>query len=284
MADYSARTVTAFGPTGTCLFQISSSTPGIPNADFYPFGPAVDPAAAAHGNTNAGASGALYVANRDTGQINEFDPATGAYIGEFGGQQASAFDSLAVDPSGNVYVMDDNTSVKQFSAAGVFKNTVSTNGTQAVGVDPSNGHILVGENGYSSSFHLAAYANPGDPPVETFSQGRFPANSGGYGIDVSKSTGTVYVSEISGNVGDIFAAGGRTGCHHHRCHKSESYDRDSDNGHVDPDSAHGGGSITDCVRICRQCRLQPERTKSLQSRPAACRLLSGNSNYQRDRR
>jgi NHL repeat len=206
VSDYESHAVDVFTASGGFVRQIaeasftgSKAAEESHHAGFWPFGVGVDP-------TN----GDVLIADRTNLVIDEFSP-SGAYVKQFStGEGFSAFDALAVDGAGNVYVANvEPPSITEFNAAGepVVRggtNIVDGASPQVVAVDPSNNHIFVGENGFSPNFEIVEYASPGTAPLRTIGAEAFPAGGGAYGLAVNETTHDVYASDINGGIGHIF--------------------------------------------------------------------------------
>jgi len=258
VSDSGANTVTAFAPSGECLFQITRATPGVPGS-FTPFGPAVDPSAAAHGNALSGPDGVLYVADRSIGGVDEFDADTGAFLGSFGaGQINAAADTVAVDNSGNVYVAAEATDILKFKLAGGFTEppgVINSRSPTVVATDPSDGHVFVGEtsSSYSGEYQVAEYGpnpEPGDAPLTTFGHG--DGYSGyDYGIAIngiagSSARGNVYVADYINGFVHVYGLGLVIPIVTEERASSPGYTSATVSANIDPDSARGGGPIEGC--------------------------------------
>jgi hypothetical protein len=197
--------VTKFDSAGVFQFQLTGST--TPQGGFWPVAIAVDPS-----------SGDLYVADHQHEEIDKFT-ASGAYVTQFPISQDYAYENLAVDPNGNLYVTDDNLSgddnrVSEYSANGspvdcpggsnvIYKNpNEGDNGPVPVTVDPSNGALFIGENP-ASGFEIAEYSKPCTEPFFRFGKGKF-GTGGTSGLAVSASTHTVYAAAYLNGDGVIF--------------------------------------------------------------------------------
>ena len=194
VTDNGSHSVTAFGPSGAFLFQIdNASLPSVatPNAKFDPWGVTV--------GTSVGADGTLYVGDWTNGVIDEFDASDGAYIRSVGyGELEDANGSLATDAAGHLYVTEQGLAVKEFSPEGTLEPFVDTNNPQSVMVDPTDGHVFVGENRESSAFQITEYpASPieGEPALAAFGLGEMPSDSGSYGLAVNSSSSRIYASD-----------------------------------------------------------------------------------------
>lgn len=95
--------------------------------------------------------------------------------------------SVAMDASGNLYVVDTNPDrvVKLTPSGGSFAfNSLvqSGRGAGAVAVDPGSGDILVGDMPGGNNFHVVAYDSSGTQ-FDDFGAGMFPdVSPGGYGV------------------------------------------------------------------------------------------------------
>jgi hypothetical protein len=276
VSDEGAAAVTAFAPSGECLFQINSSNSMPSGADVS--GVAVDPI---HGPD--GADGTIYLANRNGSQIEEFDATSRVLTGSFPVPPGTIrqLDALALDPSGHLYVVNwrapgeegsdpEHGIVAEYDpSSGGLLGVLDNTNAQAVAVDAADGHVFVEEDGPDSldnpacgrgcagnHFQHAAYNQLADfrSPIEstpglTFGKDDLPVgpgNNGGYGLAVNESTDTVYLTDpgtytvhaygSSVTVPDVF-----TGSALSPDHASATLE-----GHIDPDTPNGGTAITSC--------------------------------------
>jgi len=233
VADAGAGTVSAFTPTGTCIFQ--------KDLGGSPHGVAVDP--------SQGAEGTLYVANQGTRKMESFNATSGAAITSFEGNFGGA-DTIAVDSSGDIYVA--NGEVVEYGSNGECIDActpIDTNATSAVAVDPTDGHILVEEGAYTVNARTAEFEPSNVTPLATFGQGTMsgPFNQGeSYGVAVDAKTGHVYVSSYyNGNVnvfGSLITVPSISGIAATDLTPTST----SVSATVSPDTEHGGGEITGC--------------------------------------
>jgi len=236
-------TLTAFSPSGECLFQTNSSNE-MPKESTI-LGVAVDP--------KAGPDGTAYVSNRAPNPaIDEFDAKTGAFTGSFPVTQNFALVGMAVDPAGNVFLVDHNEPsnglVDEYEpSTGKLLRVFDANNVQSVAVDPENGHIFVGENAETPNYQIAEFSSDTETsPQSIFGKGSFPSGEGGYGIGVNAEANTVYAVEGNGGNGysvRVFGPGVivpdvNTGEGLGVSHKITKL-----TGHVDP---AGGGAIEEC--------------------------------------
>jgi hypothetical protein len=279
VSDEGAATLTAFSPSGECLFQINPSNSMPPGANVS--GIAVDPS-----NGPDGAHGTIYLANRNGSKIEEFDATTHAHTGSFPVPPITInqLDSLALDSSGHLYVVNwrppgelgadpEHGLVLEYdpSADGEPPKIVDDTNPQAVAVNAADGHIFVEEDGpdvsdtHCRELHLdcsgnqpqhAAYNQLADfrsptefTPALTFGKNDLPVgpgNNGGYGVAVNESTDTVYLTDPGTSMIHAYAPSVTvpdvfTGSALSPDHASAIL-----GGHLDPDFTNGGGNITSC--------------------------------------
>jgi len=277
VSDQNVATVTAFSPTGECLFQINTSNSMPAGASAW--GVAVD---ALHGPD--GADGTIYLANNNGSKIEEFDATTHALTGSFPIPPGTIhqLDSLALDSAGHLYVTNWH-SPQEFhsgdkehglileydpSSGGELLNIVDRTNPQAVAVDAVDGNIFVEENGpdttdtgcqescsgnqpqHSAYNQLADFRSPTESsPALTFGKNDLqvgPGTQQSYGVAVNESTDTVYLADPY--VSTVHAYGPSvtvpdvfTGSGTSPDHASATLE-----GHVNPDAANGGTDITTC--------------------------------------
>jgi hypothetical protein len=198
VSDLERGTVTAFSAGGVCLFQVDSQAlpaQAEPNGAMTPAGVAVSPL-----------TGDLLVADRTNQVIDSFNGASGEWEADFAAREESSFDAIAANTGGDVYVVEDAYQVSEYGPSGepLGVGPLDANGPQAVAVDQSDNHVLVGENAQSPSFQIAEYTEAGGLPLLTFARGAFPGGGGSYGIAVSAASDEVYVSGFAAGTADAF--------------------------------------------------------------------------------
>jgi hypothetical protein len=204
VSDLAAKTVTKFDKEGKFIYQISAGgSPSAPNASWSPAGVAVDPA-----------TGDLIVGDRENKLIDRFTPA-GAFVSpQLAVGEVGEVDGLALDAAGDIFVVSQSESVREFKPSGEpancsvsGTNLLTTSAPSAVAVDTSNGTILAGEYDESSSFQIGDYNATCAPATVTFGQGDF-AGYASYGMAVNAvgttPTHTLYADDFYGGKVDIF--------------------------------------------------------------------------------
>jgi DNA-binding beta-propeller fold protein YncE len=185
--DTGAAVVDRFSASGVFEAQIDGSGP--PAFAFGSVdGVAVDPS-----------NGTVYVSDGANQVVDVFD-STGGYLTQFGGTGGSGEGELsypaglAVDSAHAVYVIDGfGARVQKFTALGAsFVSVVDSNMPQAIAVDPSNDHLLVGGYDSESVYQVLDYSPAGEL-VSAFGSGRIGASQGFAATAASK----VYVADSS---------------------------------------------------------------------------------------
>jgi streptogramin lyase len=142
-------------------FELMWGSPGTGNGQFNnPVGAAVD------------SSGNVYVADYGNHRIQKFNP-NGDFITQWGSPGDSYFaQSVAVDPSGNVYVVGNETTIKKFDANGnlitVWENSFNDLGSGQIATD-SLGNV------YATN-HYVCYLSACPGPTTRFSIRKFDSN------------------------------------------------------------------------------------------------------------
>jgi DNA-binding beta-propeller fold protein YncE len=194
-SSYTMGTVTKFDSSGVFQFQLTGSE--TPQHSFTPWGVAVSPS-----------SGDLYVADSAHKMIDKFS-SSGGYIEQFPAPVEEFHNSLAAGPEGNLY-MGGQGEVREYSSTGTpitcpgGKTSLPAGGFwEAVAVDPSDGHIFVGESSFIAEYSSLCATEPS----AKLGEGEFGngiAIDIGYGIGVSGSTHEVYASNWYQQSGLIF--------------------------------------------------------------------------------
>jgi hypothetical protein len=159
VADALNRVVHRFDEDGQYVCQITgSSTPSASECN-----------GAAGSQTPAGAfvpggldveraTGVVHVADAEAGAILRFGP-DGAYLGQLAGPQIVAPNSVALDSTGALYVVNNGAlaseelrAVVKFGPTGEFIKTVNVANPFRVAVDPSNDEVLVAQLIASEAF------------------------------------------------------------------------------------------------------------------------------------
>ncbi len=113
--------------------------------------------------------------------------------------------AAAVDPAGNVYVVDIvQARVQKFNSAGVWQMTFSSNEAERSVAVADDGRVFVGK-GESVNFHITVYDASG-VEIDEFGLGDFGTPPlGGSFITVDSTTGYVYASDPGNNVIRVYA-------------------------------------------------------------------------------
>ncbi len=195
---YQIQLVTPFGTVGTATMNTFSST-GVPGTSFTPSKSKAPQLA-------TDAAGNVYLPNDSTSSIQVFN-SSGSLLQSITCASCSGGGfiepvSVALDSAGNLYAVDLGSGgrvvkFKQSSGNFVYDSIVqSGQGAAAVGVDPSDNTVFVGDLG--SEYHLVAYDSSGtqidDFGGQLFSSPTFGAISAGQ-IAVNATTRKVYVAD-----------------------------------------------------------------------------------------
>jgi hypothetical protein len=251
VADTEHGVVDRFSESGTFECQITGKTPAsleeeedecngaagshTPDGSIAPAGLAVDQ------------SGDLYVADHAHAVIDKFGP-SGEYLSQIADSHlTNEMQTIALDSAGNLYVVTanaafgENAQVVKFDQAGSFVSVIDPNPSFGVGVDPATDHVYVSD---SKEFQaeIAEY-DPSGALLDTFQTSVFG------GLGVNGTTGQLYAPELldfgGASVqiysGDIVVPTVTTSPATNVEETSATL-----NGHVDLDTAHGGGEVTSC--------------------------------------
>jgi hypothetical protein len=187
---YQTEVITEFGSGGTSKMTSFSSS-GIAGTSFTPV-------RARSTQLAADASGRVYLPNDVTGSVQVFTPSgelkeTIRCTGCPGGSFVEP-NSTAIDSAGNLYVTDLSgggraIKLKLSDGTYVYDSTLqSGEGAAAVGVDPSNNGVFVGDVG-GGGYHVAAYDSSGvefddfgagvvgTPPYGNYTAGQIAVNA-----------------------------------------------------------------------------------------------------------
>ena len=249
---YGNYVVDEFDETGKYLGQFT-----FPN--FFPSGVVIDP--------DHGPNGYLYATDRNNFHVEQFDLKTRELISQFPANIGVQIDSLAVNSAGDLFVVDQENTITEYNPSseppGENLGVLDANGSSAVAIDPSNGDIYTYDN---SGFH---HFTSTKEPLETFGLGEVGRS---YGLSVNKVTHSVYAAEYNENDAVIFKTGPTLPNTVTEAATEIRHTTATLNGHVDPDSADGGGEIESCkfeygpteaygqehhVRWRRQSKAQP---------------------------
>jgi len=211
--------LSAFDSSGTLLYQLNGS-----NTPIGSFGDVC--------GTAVDSSGNLYVADFSNSVIQKFDSA-GNYLASISLSFTPC--DIAVDTDGTIYAIHWNQALHKLSATGTDQGIIDSETPTAVNVDPSTHHVYVAHSGFVREFDASGTF------VNEFGTGLLDNTRG---VDISGSTGDVYVStNASGSKVIIFGPLAivpdvTTGNATDVTGTSATL-----NGHVDP---AGGGNISDC--------------------------------------
>jgi hypothetical protein len=222
-----AKPTTPAGVEHECDGAAGSETP---SGSIVPAGLAVD------------SSGDVYVADNAHDVIDEFGSA-GNFLRQIEDPHLSGeMGTIAVDPSGALFVVISEAAVVELNSAGSFVTTLDSNRSRGVAVDPATGHIYVsGKLGFQTA--IFEY-QPSGALLDTFGEGSI----GGEAVALADSpNGRIYATEW--NVpGKVFIFRPDVVVPYVASEAATGVGRTSAilNGHVDPDAANGGGEVTAC--------------------------------------
>jgi hypothetical protein len=181
------------------------------------------------------ASGDVLVADHAHSVIDRFD-ASGEYVGQIADVHISEPGAIALDAAGNLYVTTIGRSVMVFHE-GVFSRTLDEHEPSSVAVDPSTGNVYVNE---LEGLTYAEYDSSGNL-VDRFDSGVSLV----FGIAVS-SDGHAYTSELFSSAVSKFSPDLTVPTVVTEAATDISETTATLHGNVDPDAAHGGGTVTAC--------------------------------------
>jgi hypothetical protein len=252
VADTQHGVVDRFSAAGAFLCQITGKTPVsaeeiahecnsssgslTPDGSIEPAGVAVDTA------------GVVYVADDAHAVIDKFGE-KGEYLGQIKDPEhlSNELGTIALDPAGNLYVnnlqivggtQDD---VVKYDAAGSFVSVfVNEHDPFAVGVDPRTSSVYVYDG--SEPEQISEYDSSGALLDVTPTSGAHML-----GLAVDGVSGKLYAAEfLTGSV-SIYAGDVAIPTMTALPATSVTETSATLNGHLDPDAAHGGGEVSECV-------------------------------------
>jgi hypothetical protein len=242
VADIEHDVVDKFTEAGHFVCQITgAAAPSIAECD--PLGSETPQGSMEPRGLAVSSSGELYVADSAHDVIDEFGSG-GEYVGQISDAHLIDPGAIALDASGSLYVDDastyaEGTSVVELDAAGAFVAEVDGNGPRALAVDAADGHVLVAEN--APGLGQVAELDDEGHRLDTFAHAELA-------IAVDDDSGDVYSGSAEGTAlveiyGPLIVVPDvSTGVATAVGETSATL-----NGVVDPDTADGGGPISECV-------------------------------------
>ncbi|HWW68104.1 MAG TPA: hypothetical protein VNY83_08995, partial [Solirubrobacterales bacterium] len=151
-------------------------------------------------------NGDVWAADTVNERVVEYSPG-GSYLSEIHEEGGVAF-GLAVDASGNVYIVNGNGHVEKHNSSGAFQYSLDTEPEgetvpRAIAIDAS-GDVFVGDNG-GSEYRVLEYG-PGGDARAVFGTGSIGISTGA-AIDTSAgnpASGTLYLADNPNNRVDVF--------------------------------------------------------------------------------
>ncbi len=207
-----------------------------PDGSIVPAGVAVD------------AKGDVYVADEAHGAIDKFNE-KGQYESQIKDSHFMGIETaLALDPTGDLYVQTESSfaaggEVVKLNPAGGFVSVLDASETFGVGVDPKTSHVYVDELKGTLGQDIAEY-EPSGVPISAIATPHSQAS----GIAVDGASGDIYVAELFGG-GAVAIFGPDVVVPTLTSSPASGVTEASAtlHGHLDPDAAHGGGEVTECV-------------------------------------
>jgi hypothetical protein len=253
VADTNHGVVDRFSAAGVFLCQITGRVPeseaevehecnkkgGGKEGSETDDGPPLRPAGVA-----VDASGDVYVVDEEHQAIDKFDD-EGAFLSEITDSHlAGQIGSIAVDSEDNLYVQVEvagqGSKAIKFDSAGAF-STVLAEHARAVAVDPATNHVYVAESGEGHE-QIAEYEPSGALLSVIPTPGAtIPA------LAVDGASGKIYAAELFTGSVSIFGPDVAVPTVTATAASNVTETSATLNGAVDPDTAHGGGEVTECV-------------------------------------
>jgi hypothetical protein len=250
VSDLEHDVVDKFSESGKFICQISgqpapssaecdgATGSATPDGSIEPTGIAVDPA-----------TGDVWVSDNAHAAIDEFNVA-GEYVRQIKGAHVVSPGPIALDSTGNLYVTDTTSLLESASHnsvavfhEGSFVRILDEHAPVSVTVDPTDGHVYVFEN--NEEHQIAEYESNGSL-VDVFGE-QLPGETTPlmYSIGVSVD-GHVYGAETFPNLVAVYGPDIAVPTVTTESATGLTETEATLHGHVDPDAAHGGGTVTAC--------------------------------------
>jgi hypothetical protein len=249
VADTENGVLDRFSEAGVFLCQITGKTPAsaeeeehecngaagslTPDGSIKPSGVAVD------------ISGDVYLADGEHRVIDKFS-SEGAYLRQINDPHLlGEIGAIALDSENNLYAQVEmpgfGSSVIKFDPAGSFSSVLDAHETSGLGVDSKTNHVYVSEGGEGHE-QIAEY----EPSGALLSVIATPKATI-FGIAVDGASGKIYAAELGTGEVSIFGPDIVIPTVTTTPATNVSETSATLNGHLDPDTAHGGGEVGECV-------------------------------------
>ena len=183
------------------------------------------------------ANGNLYVADQSNNAVDVFEP-NGTFVSQFAAGDISGPNAIALDDSGHLYVAQNGSGLVEFEPSGACVNSCTSLDPSAnlgVTTDPE-GHVYADEGSAITELNSAG------EQIDRFGVGTLAT---GRGLAFDDASGDIYVADEGAGKVEVFepltvptvTVGSTT---------NPGQTSITLTGRVDPDSAHGGGEITEC--------------------------------------
>ncbi len=187
VADMSGNRIQKFDAAGNFVLAFGSEGPGDGEL-LGPNGIAVDPT-----------DGSILVADTGNGRVQRFGSG-GAYVSQF----SAAASKVAVDSTGDIYVLSDFSEVNRYDSTGSFEQFLTAEGFPfQVAVDASTNHAYVAQ--YASGLLVVSEYDESGALVESHANGSGLQVSDASGLAINPATGVAYLGTgANGNATGVY--------------------------------------------------------------------------------